>query len=128
MITGIVTPDQEATIRLDVQGPGGSGQTVEAVVDTGFDGWLSLPSVLIGALGLHWRERGRAILADSSETIFDIYEGTVVWDGQPRRVPVDEAETAPLIGMSLLGGYELNIQVRIGGVVSITAMAGPPTG
>ena len=127
MITGLVTPDQEATIRLRVRGPGGSEQTVEAVVDTGFDGWLSLPSLLVAALGLRWRQRGRATLADGGESIFDIYEGTVVWDGQPRRVPVDEADTVPLVGMSLLEGYELNIQVRAGGAVTITAMAGSPT-
>jgi len=125
MIRGHVTPDQEATVRLDVRGPDGSEQTVEAVLDTGFDGWLSLPSLLVGALRLHWRQRGRAILADGNESVFDIYEGTVVWDGQPRRVPVDEAETVPLVGMSLPEGHELKIQVRAGGAVTITAMAAP---
>lgn len=69
MIRGHVTPDQEATVRLDVRGPDGSEQTVEAVLDTGFDGWLSLPSLLVGALRLHWRQRGRAILADGNESV-----------------------------------------------------------
>ena len=125
MISGQVNADQEATIRLTVRGPGGSEQTVEAVVDTGFDGWLSLPSLLVGALGLQWRQRGRANLADGNESVFDIHDGTVIWDGQPVRVPVDEAETVPLVGMSLLEGYELKIQVRAGGAVTITAMASP---
>jgi predicted aspartyl protease len=62
------------------------------------------------------------LLADGSESIFDIYEATVVWDGEARRISVDEAETAPLVGMSLLEGYELALQVRTGGVVTITAL------
>ena len=62
-------------------------------------------------------------LADGSESVFDIYEATVDWDGETRRVPVDEAETAPLIGMSLLEGYELTVQVQRGGSVTVKALS-----
>lgn len=119
MITGAVTADREAVIRLMVRGPVDQAQEIEAVVDTGFDGWFSLPPPMIALLGLEWRRRGRALLADGSESVFDIYEGTVVWDGRSRRVAVDEASTAPLVGMALLDGYELNVQVRSGGEVTI---------
>jgi clan AA aspartic protease len=122
MITGVVTPDREALIRLLVRGPSGEEQQIDAVVDTGFDGWLSLPPEVIAKLGLPWRRRGRAFLADGSESIFDMYEATVAWDANSRRIAVDEASTAPLVGMALLGGYELNIQVRSGGRVTITPL------
>jgi clan AA aspartic protease len=82
MITGVVTDDHQAVIRLNVRGPTGQEKEIEAIIDTGFDGWLSLPSSLIVLLDLPWRQRGRALLADGSESIFDIYEGTVLWDGQ----------------------------------------------
>jgi predicted aspartyl protease len=36
MITGAVTADREAVIRLAVRGPAGQQQQIEAVVDTGF--------------------------------------------------------------------------------------------
>jgi len=58
-------------------------------------------------------------LADSRESVFYI-EGMVVWDGNPRRIAVDEASTAPLVGMTLLDGYELNVQVRSGGAARLT--------
>lgn len=58
-----------------------------------------------------------ALLADGRETVFDIYEASVVWDGQLRRVAVDAVDAAPLIGMHLLEGYELTIQVVRGGNV-----------
>jgi clan AA aspartic protease len=105
-----------------VRGPAGQEQEIQAVIDTGFDGFLALPPALIAILGLSWRGRGRALLADGSETLFDIYEATVVWDGTPRRVPVDAADVHPLIGMSLLYGYELTVQAVEGGSVRITAL------
>jgi clan AA aspartic protease len=122
MISGVVTTDREAVIWLVMRGAAGQEHQVEAVVDTGFDGWFSLPPALIAQLDLEWRRRGRALLADGSECVFDIYEGTVEWDGKPVRVAIDEASTAPLVGMALLEGYELNIQVRNGGSVTIKAL------
>jgi clan AA aspartic protease len=122
MITGVVTADREAVIGLVVRGPAGQEQQIKAVVDTGFDGWCSLPPVLIALLRLPWRRRGRALLADGSESVFDIHEGTVVWEGRPRRIVVDAADTAPLLGMALLDGHELKVQVRNGGRVTIKVL------
>src|SRR6266542_7117278 len=122
MITGVVTDDRQAVIRLTVRGPAGQEQEIEAIIDTGFDGWLSLPSFLVSRLGLVWRRRGHALLEDGRESVFDIYEATVDWDGEMRRIPVDEAETVPLLGMSLLEGYELTVRVQPGGNVTIRAL------
>ena len=120
MITGSVNKHYEAIVRLVVRGPQGQAKEIEAIIDTGFSGWLSLPTATIAQLGLPFRRRGRAFLADGSESIFDIiYEGTVVWNGQLQRTPIDEAETAPLIGMQMLAGYELNIEVVTGGQVTV---------
>ena len=49
MITGVVTSFHQATIRLIVRGPAGQAQEIEAVIDTGFDGALSLPPADIGS-------------------------------------------------------------------------------
>ncbi len=84
MITGIVNAHLEATIRLTLRGPNGQIRRVNAVVDTGFDGWLSLPPALIAHIGFSWQRRGRAILADGSESVFDIYAGVVVWNRRQR--------------------------------------------
>jgi clan AA aspartic protease len=91
VITGIVTADRQATIRLPVRGPAGQQREIGAIIDTGFDGSLTLPPPLIATLGLAWRRRGRAMLADGRESLFDIHEATVVWDGVPRRIAVDAA-------------------------------------
>jgi len=88
-------------------------------VDTGFDGWLSLPPDLIAQLNLIWKRRGRAILGDGSECVFNDYEATVVWDGTLLTIPVDEADSEPLVGMSLMEGYQLTVQVFEGGHVAL---------
>jgi clan AA aspartic protease len=124
MITGTVNADYEAVIRLRIQGPTGHEREVDAIIDTGFNGFLTLPFTLITALGLTRLSRGRALLANGSEGLFDIYRVTVLWDGQPRYVEADAVDTTPLVGMSLLEGYDLHIQVAEGGQVVIEA-SGP---
>jgi hypothetical protein len=63
-------------------------------------------------------------LANGREELFDIYGVTVLWDGQPRYVEADAVDTIPLVGMALLDGYDLHIQVTTGGQVVIQA-SGP---
>lgn len=122
MITGVVDA-REGRIPLKVRGPRRQDRDIEAVIDTGYTASLSLPPALIASLGLRWKSFGRGILADGSECLFDVYLGKVVWDGKERRVLVDEADTDPLVGMALLSGYELRMQVRSGGKVAIKRLS-----
>ena len=46
---------------------------VDTVIDTGFSGFLSLPSAIIVALNLPWSASDIATLGDGSETLFDLY-------------------------------------------------------
>jgi clan AA aspartic protease len=118
MITGIVQ-GREGRIRLKVRGPRRKEQEIDAVIDTGYTASLSLPPSLVTSLGLRWKSFGRGILADGSECLFDVYVAKIVWDGRERRCLVDEADTDPLVGMALLSGYELKMQVRWRGKVTI---------
>ena len=120
MITGIVNADFEPIISLSLQGADGQIYTQEAIVDTGFNGWLSLPPDLIAQLNLRWKRRGRAIFGDGSECVFNVYEAIVVWDGDLLTIPIDEADSEPLIGMSLMEGYQLMVQVFEGGLVKLS--------
>ena len=122
MIAGVVTA-HEGRIRLKVRGPRRQEQEVEAVIDTGYTSSLSLPPAVVASLGLRWKGFVRALLADGSECLFDVYVGQVVWDGKARRVLVDEADTDPLVGMALMSGYELKMQIRPRGKVTIKMLA-----
>src|SRR5437016_11400998 len=123
MMTGIVNADLEPLLRLTVRDAGSQPHDVEAVIDTGFNGFLTLPPALIAVLGLPWLCRQQGQLADGSFLTFDVYVATVDWHGQPRSVEVEAADAQPLLGMALMEGSELRIQVLPGGPVTI---AGPP--
>src|SRR5438105_3437054 len=119
MITGIVNVQLEVTLRLTLRGPTGQIRTVNTVVDTGFDGSLTLPSALIVQLGFAWDRRARAILADGSESVFDIYTGIVVWNRRKLAIPIHAADTMPLVGTALLAQHELQAEFRPRGKVTI---------
>ena len=121
MIAGMVNANREATIRLLVRGPQGHQQE-EAIIDTGFTGFLTLPPLLVATLGLPWLCRQPGRLADGRVESFDVDVATVIWDGQPRTVEVEAADTEPLVGMSLLEHHALRIDVLNGGMVTITAL------
>src|SRR5438034_9786153 len=61
VINGRVTGQREAIIRITIEGRRGRKRNVAAVVDTGFNGHLSLPQSLIADLRLPWKRYGRAI-------------------------------------------------------------------
>ena len=94
---------------------------MDAVVDTGFTRFLTLPPAMVAELGLAYRGVNSVILADGSETTLEVYGVTVLWDGQPRQVVAYVSDTTPLIGMSLLHSHNLNIDVVDGGSVVIQA-------
>jgi clan AA aspartic protease len=123
MITGIVNVDFEPIIPLSICGSDGKVYTQDAIVDTGFNGWLSLPPDLIAQLNLKWKRRGRAVLGDGSECVFNVYEAILVWDGNFLTIPIDEADSEPLVGMSLMEGYQLIVQVFEGGPVELIKVA-----
>ena len=122
MISGVVNANREAVIRLAVGGWSGQKQETEAIIDTGFTGCLTLPPALVATLGLSWLCRQPGVLADGRIEFFDVYVPTVVWDGRPRTVEVEAADTEPLVGMRLLKHYSLRIDVMDGGAVAIAAI------
>ena len=121
MIAGVVNAAYEPVITLAVQGPVGRTRDIDAVIDTGFGGLLTLPPALVAELGLLFKGTGRATLADGSEVDFPSYGVDVLWDGQRISIDADAADTTPLVGMRLLDGHSLYMEVQDGGRVVIQA-------
>jgi clan AA aspartic protease len=119
VISGVVNHEREAIVALTLIGKRKQLVRVKAVIDTGYDGWLLLPPSLVAELGYEWSTECRVVLADGTTTSFDVYRGTVLWDRRRRIISIDEADSAPLVGMRLLEGCELTIQARSGGSVTI---------
>jgi len=123
MIRGRVNAHREALVSLLLRGTQGEEHPTEAVIDTGYNGFLTLAPDLIEMLGFPFLRSSRAILGDGSIVEFDIHEATVVWNNRLRRIPVDAADVSPLLGMGLLYGYGLNIEVIEDGNVLIRSLA-----
>jgi clan AA aspartic protease len=99
----------------------GSRQTLalSAVVDTGFDGYLCLPTRLAVQLGLELIGEQLIELADGSQRNELLFAGSVRFFGETREVQImlTESEDA-LIGTSLLNHYQLAIEFP-GGQVKV---------
>jgi clan AA aspartic protease len=119
MIHGVVSRNREATISLVIVNESRQTKLITAVIDTGYTGFLSLPKEIIAELDLSWTGIDRGTLGDGSEVTFEVYAARVIWDGEYRDIPINEAETDPLVGISLLYGYDLHIQTVEGGSVTI---------
>ena len=118
MILGKINQRNEALIPLLIVGANKRIE-IQVVIDTGFSGILTLPPILIAELNLVWKQQSRAMMADGSISQFDQFAATILWDGIPRQVLVESVDTAPLVGMRLLNGYELTMQVVPNGNVQL---------
>lgn len=119
MIAGVVNDRLDAAVTVSVSATDGRASHVEAVVDTGFSMHLTLPRAVVNRLRLPYAGRMRARLADGSEAAFALFDATIYWDDEWRSVAVAAAETKPLVGMALLEGHNLSVDVHRGGRVLI---------
>jgi clan AA aspartic protease len=117
MITGTVAR-RRAYVSLKVRGLGGEGD-VEFVVDTGFTGVTTLPPAACAALVFPFLRRQPSFLAGRRQVVVDVYEMTLLWDGEERQVEVLAVEGPPLLGMTLMEGHDVRLQAVEGGVVTI---------
>jgi clan AA aspartic protease len=122
MMFGVVNNNCEAIIKVAVGCIGLPKITVDAVIDTGFTSFLSLPLSIITELDLTWHYRDFGTLGDGSEVVFELYKASVIWDGQNKVIDVVASDADPLVGMGLLYGFKLQVEAVEGGRVTIEAM------
>ena len=58
-----------------------------------------------------------------SECVFNVYEAALVWDGNFLTIAIDEDDSEPLVGISLMENYQLIIQVFESGHVELSKVA-----
>ncbi len=112
-ITGtVVAGGREAIVHLTAAGPLGRAAELDAVIDTGFTGHLTLPPAT-------WSAPGRM----GTTASLDVYRATVPWAGTERPVRAFATEGTPLLGMALLYGSEVRLRVVEGGSVVIEPLS-----
>ena len=122
MSEGEVNFRLQAVVELRLVGPTGRRVTVEATVDTGFSEFLTLSPTEIHALSLQEIGQQQVALADGSQASLAIHRAIVEWEGTARTIPIYATDADPLLGMAMLRGHSLFIEVEVGGRVAVEAL------
>ena len=119
MIRGVVT-EFRPTVSVALRLPGQPTLAIEFVVDTGFQGALTLPIAAVHALGLPFFMEIQTLPASGQPYYANLHSATILWNGQETMVTVLATGTRPLLGTTLLRGYDLFVAFEEGGEVLIT--------
>ena len=84
-------------IQLQVLATDQSAVSIQAVVDTGFNGFLTLPIDVLNAVGATAAGTRRAELGDGNLVELDVYVARVNWHDANRDVLALHAEATPLV-------------------------------
>jgi clan AA aspartic protease len=119
MIRGTVSDSRDVSVSVEVEDSHGGRHSIQAIVDTGFDGFLTLPPGALKELAATEVGRIHNVLADGSVIECGLYSVEIIWDGMRRSIEVDCNDAAPLLGMALLDGFVLRVDAVINGEVLI---------
>lgn len=111
---------RQPRVTLIFRLPGYPDLELEFVIDTGFDGFLTLPPDAVSALNLTFLNRLFANFANNVDEQIGVHEATILWDGAEQTVEVLATGRRPLLGTALLDGYDVFIPFEDGGVITIT--------
>ena len=125
MISGSVNAFREARVPVTVTGPAGIVRTINFLVDTGFNGDITLPPQLIATLGLRWLQSDSVRFADDRLVMEDVYVAEIEWGGTTQTIHVYVMDSPPLLGTFLLLGCRIEIDMVDGGDVVIRPIPTP---
>ena len=90
-----------------------------AMLDSGFNGGMTLPPDKVAALGLQVDHYDIIVLANGEQIQVATYLATLLWNGIERKIPVFATGDFPLLGMRALTGYRFCVDVTEDGGISI---------
>ena len=109
----------KATIPVIFRLPSQPDFSVDFVIDTGFNDYLTLPIQAVSAMNLPLYSSIPARLADGSEALLSVHSATIIWDDVEKVVPILASGYKPLLGVALMEGYHLEIDFQDNGLVSL---------
>ena len=116
---------KEPRVTVPVLDANGALIPLELVIDTGFTGFMTLPPLVVRALGLERGDDRVMMLADGQIITTPTYRATAIWHGSPTEIDVLQIDARSVIGISLLWNSDIAMAVRENGPVSITAPSEP---
>lgn len=123
MIRGRVGPGRRAFVEVVLTGNQGQRLSLDAILDTGFEGYITLPPAADSVLGLAVLAPSIYELADGQSVQFNTYLATVSWHDRPRMVLALESNGVPLLGAAMLWGSRVTLDMEDGGEASIEELS-----
>ena len=114
-----VISGHKATVAVSFLLPGQPKLTLEFVIDTGYEGALTLPLAAVELLKLPFSHRIVTNLADDSAAPVSVHVATILWDDKEWEVPVLAMGKRPLLGTLLLENHDIALHFTDGGDVEI---------
>ena len=112
MLHGQLRDDEQAVVELELISADGSMHSVPAVIDTGFNGQVSLSRRRVKELNLKLTHEGTIEVELASGAVLEenVYSGTIRFDGQElvAEIILTDAEDS-FVGTGLLAGKILLI-------------------
>ena len=117
---GAITGNRQALVAIDITGGEGRSRPIEVVLDTGFTGYLTLPTEPIRQLGLRFVGQRTFELArtENSSSLRRILP-QCCWHGRQKDALVLKSDSTPLLGMTLLWGSRVTLNAASDGLVTI---------
>jgi clan AA aspartic protease len=120
-MTGSVI-EYQARVAVSLLLPNNQEITLDFVVDTGFEGAMTLPLETVQSLNLPFFTQLTANLADDSGVPVDVYVGVIRWQDEEKRIAVLAMGTRPLLGTALLAEHRVQADFTDGGAITITPL------
>ena len=111
-----------ASVPLTIRGPDGHSIYIDAAIDTGFNGQLSLTEECARDLGLVARMATTCEMADGTKVRVELFDTEVEWSDGWRPVVAACLAGGPLVGMGMLEGSRLSMDVVQDGRVDIRSI------
>ena len=108
-----------ARVPIVVAGPEGAAKSYDALLDTGFDGAVSISWRDAEDLGLRFFRDHVIVLADGTERGAAIFAGRVRFADEWREVPITVSGDDAVVGMQLIYGARLTLDVFLDGDVDL---------
>ena len=109
-------------VLIEVTSEADLGVRMEALLDSGFTGAVSLPLRVVEELDLTWSGEHSVTLGDASEVGVDLYEGIVEFAGSRYRCAILCTGDVPTVGMHLMQEARICFEAVPGGTVSLASI------
>ena len=117
-MNGRVDESGRALLPIRLRNPTtGMISNIDAWIDTGFTGDLTMPSATVRTVDMPRGPKVRGVLADGTIVVLETHLCELEWFGEWRSIEVIGSDgDHPLLGVGLLRGHELAIDYRVSSV------------